>query len=277
MKNSTRRGLILGLILLVFGLVIIIGSVIAGATGEKAAETLSRTMNINLPEVNKEDYYTMSEAELIPIGTTFPASSIKRVKLDIGAAEAIIVDGSEFSVQATDDICSVKQNGDMLKISSRPKRWFNFFGNLKKRQVKITLPSAVPLEELDIELGAGSLVCISPIKCRYGKVEVGMGQCRLENIEATNSVDIECGMGAVEVNGSIKGDCKIECGMGEVKMKVNGNPMDYSYVAEVGMGSIKINETEIGGVGSKTSSPYSAANKFKVECGMGAVIIKIGE
>lgn len=280
MKSGTKNTLIFALCVICLGLILVLAALLAGADMHSALEEIEPYFDASSENrYREEDFSNSMEAvknELVPIGNVIPASQIRNLKLEIAAAEAVVVPGRDFSVRASDNICAVRQEGDTLKISSRRRGLglFKVFG--KAQQIEITVPANFSFGFLDIELGAGSLVCSSELKCGGGKAEIGMGNCRIQNLRSTGDFDVECGMGAVHIEGRIDGNSRIECGMGEVSMVLDGRPEDYAYKAEVGMGSIKINDTEISGVGGKAQSPYSAAKNLNVECGMGSVGIKIG-
>lgn len=282
MKTGTQTALIVALCLIGAGFFLTIVALAAGADVENATNHIRLRFDRNNENIDiyEEDLDTIMETEkreLALLGDIIPANSVRNLKLDIAAAEVVILTGSDYLVRAAGNACTVKQNGDTLRISSKKRHIFGFLGMpWKSGRIEIVVPADVRLDRLEIEFGAGSLVCNAPIECRSGKAEIGMGECRLNAINATDGFDLECGMGSIKVQGRIEGNSSIECGMGEITMNLDGDPADYAYNAEVGMGSIKINDTEISGMGGKSQSPYNAKYQMKVECGMGAVNIRIG-
>ncbi len=277
MKTGTRNTLIFALWLICIGTVLVVIALFAGADMGNALDGMERILDGEKTEDFTEEVNMNTKGwDLVPVGSSFGATQVAKLDLELAAAQTVIVSGNDFSVKASGDGCSVKQDGDTLKISSRSKGlgFFKTIGRAKK--IEITVPQEINLDLLDITVGAGSLRSDARLVCKKGKAEIGMGECKLLNFHSSEGFDVECGMGSVQITGRMEGELKIECGMGEVQMNLEGNPADYAYAAEVGMGSVKINDTEISGVGGNSSSPYSARNNLKVECGLGAVNIKIG-
>lgn len=275
MKNK-KNLIILAICMIFIGIFLLASAFMAGARIDTAMENVKEFFGDSNNLKYKEDYIEPMDKEIVPMGESFPASLIKNLEIEIEAAEVKIISGNDFQVKSTENICKIKQSSDDLKISTERKGFgiFKFFDRVPK--IQITVPVNVQLDNLDIELGAGQLISDAGIKTQTGKLKIGAGECKIKNLMVIDGLDVECGAGSVQIEGAITGKSSVECGMGEVKMNLLGNPQDYDYNLKVGMGSVKFNDTEISGLGGNTKSSYSAKNSFKVECGMGAVNIKIG-
>ena len=84
---------------------------------------------------------------------------------------------------------------------------------------------------------------------------------------------IQCGMGSLFIQGNLKGNSKIQCGMGTVELITQGNPDDYNYKTQVGMGSVQIGDKTFEGLSNKEHFSSAAKNYLDIDCGMGSIII----
>ena len=85
---------------------------------------------------------------------------------------------------------------------------------------------------------------------------------------------MRCGMGNLNLEGTMKGKSNIDCGMGAIKLELKGNSSDYSYDAKVGLGDFKFNDEKRSGV-CQVYAGTRKENHFSVNCGMGSVNIKM--
>jgi len=277
MKRGTKITLIFGLILIILGLSLMILALSVGADFKETGLIIQENFDFFDDDKIKQEYFmdnSMSK-DLVLRGSSIPANYINNLKIELAACEAIIVSGSDFAVHSTRNNCNIKQEGNSLKIEGR-KNWFPFdFGRPNK--IKITVPVNHFFDNLEIELGAGKLTSNTSIKTKTFEAEIGMGECILSNINSTENLDVKVGMGNMEIQGYFQEKLKLECGMGNISVKTAGKASDYSYKAEVGMGSVRINSTEITGIGGNSVSPYTAKNHIKIECGLGSVSVQTTE
>ncbi|AEE17463.1 DUF4097 family beta strand repeat-containing protein [Treponema brennaborense] len=285
MKSKNKIAIIIGLCLAGAGLLLTLIALAAGATIEKAVYDIDKNIGKNgraaavyekWDDYDKGEYY-MEEKDLILRGETYSAESVRRLKLDIAAAEAQLVIGDRFSVQSANIPCAVDFSDGTLNIRTKHPRWnWLFKAPWKNPKIVVTVPPHAKLDSVSIEIGAGSLVSKNAeISCNSAKIEVGMGECILYNFTAAEYADIECGMGSMEIRGTITGSAKVDCGMGEINLYLYGDPQDYSYTASVGMGSVRVNTTELNGMGGKAQSPYRGKNDLEIDCGMGSINVQI--
>ncbi len=280
MKTGTKVAVIIGACLIGIGFVFALVAFASGITMRNAMQAVDRQFDAagNLPEEYGEDIY-MEESSLVLRGNTYPAADVRRFEIDIAGAETKIIAGNDFSVLSADIPCTVRFDSGTLSISTKRRYRVWPFGALwKSPKVVITVPEHARPEFLSVKVGAGSLVCTdTALACGSGRVDVGMGECLLYNLDSAGDFDVKCGMGSVDLQGRITGSADINCGMGDIKMTLTGVPQDYSYTASVGMGRARINNTELNGMGGRTQSPYSGKYHLNIDCGMGSVEVQIAE
>lgn len=280
MKTGTKVAVIIGVCLIAVGLVLALVAFVSGATAEKAAYAVDRQFGSagGVREGYDEDIY-MKENSLILRGDTFPAEDVRRLEIDIAAAETKIIAGDDYSIRSANVPCTVRFDGGTLRIETRARYRIWPFGRPWRRpEVVITVPGHAQPEFMSLKIGAGSLISTdTALVCGSGTVDVGMGECKLYGLSSSGDFNIKCGMGSVDIRGRIEGSADINCGMGNIKMVLAGAPQDYSYTASVGMGSVKINSAELNGMGGKAQSPYHGKYHLNIDCGMGSVEVQIAE
>lgn len=146
------------------------------------------------------------------------------------------------------------------------------------------------LEKVDIELGAG-LMELNRIAAEKILLEVGAGQITVAEMEA-DTLDVSVGMGEILVEdlkvekllgevgmghlyleGSIADKADMECAVGSLEMVVEGSEKDFNYDVECGMGNIRLDGKNFGGVAQEQIIDNGATKKMLVECAMGDVNI----
>ena len=86
-----------------------------------------------------------------------------------------------------------------------------------------------------------------------------------------HDLDLETGVGATTITGSVTGRSRVECGVGETTLNISGNVADYSITADMGIGAISLNGQKISGSAGTPGAP----NALHVSGGIGAVNINI--
>lgn len=205
---------------------------------------------------------------------------IKSLEIDSLSSFITISTGTEFKVEATDNI-KVNYKDKTLEMEEE-KSWLNNTNS----KVVITIPENTILEKLDINTGAGKFI-IDGIVVRDLDIDHGAGQLQINNsytykadidggvgeisiINTTlNNLDLDSGVGRVELKSIITGNSQVNCGVGEINITLLGNEEDYSINLNKGIGSIKVNNENI-----KTSTIYgNGSNKLKIDGGIGSINI----
>ena len=193
-------------------------------------------------------------------------------KLDIELKydELILEEGDSFCVRVYDDSgknVTVKESSDTLKVRSTKKL-------SKNRKVCISYPEDVKLQELEIEMGAGTVYLNRDIETEKLSVEMGAGEFDSKNPVTAEEADLEIGTGSMTFADLSAKKISGECGLGELDLTMTGTQEDYNYDLECGVGNLDIGSDSYSGLGrEKSISNTGADRKLDLECGMGNVSV----
>ena len=193
-------------------------------------------------------------------------------KLDIELKydELILEEGDSFCVRVYDDNgknVTVKESSDTLKVRSTKKL-------SKTRKVCISYPKDVKLQELEIEMGAGTVYLNRDIETEKLSVEMGAGEFDSKNPVTAEEADLEIGTGSMTFADLSARKTDGECGLGELDLTLTGTQEDYNYDLECGVGNLDVGSDSYSGLGrEKSISNKGADRKLNLECGMGNVSV----
>ena len=212
----------------------------------------------------------------------FKTSDVKNVEFSFGAAEVVMISGDKYSVETRgiskeNLLCRVDSEKTLVVKNLNKLSGFNFFNHHDRPgrmvpRILITVPDGASLGRFKAAIGAGNFVTKDiSISFDKGHIDVGAGNFVVKKIHG-NEVNMRCGMGNLNIEGSLAGVCNIDCGMGAIKLNLSGNASDYSYDAKVGLGDFKFNDEKRSGV-CQVYASNRKQNHFSVNCGMGSVNI----
>ena len=193
-------------------------------------------------------------------------------KLDIELKydELILEEGDSFCVRVYDDSgknVTVKESSDTLKVRSTKKL-------SKTRKVCISYPEDVKLQELEIEMGAGTVYLNRDIETEKLSVEMGAGEFDSKNSVTAEEADLEIGTGSMTFADLSAKKISGECGLGELDLTMTGTQENYNYDLECGVGNLDVGSDSYSGLGrEKSISNTGADRKLDLECGMGNVSV----
>ena len=193
-------------------------------------------------------------------------------KLDIELKydELILEEGDSFCVRVYDDSgknVTVKESSDTLKVRSTKKL-------SKTRKVHISYPEDVKLQELEIEMGAGTVYLNRDIETEKLSVEMGAGEFDSKNPVTAEEADLEIGTGSMTFADLSAKKISGECGLGELDLTMTGTQENYNYDLECGVGNLDVGSDSYSGLGrEKSISNTGADRKLDLECGMGNVSV----
>lgn len=215
----------------------------------------------------------------------FKKSQIRNIEFNFGAANVVLVTGKKVSVEARgleseQLLCKVTSDRSLLVKNLNKFSRLNFFNHNRSSniipRILITLPKSTMIENLSIIIGAGRFEGKNiELSCQKCLLEVGAAMLKFDSLQAKNA-KIACGMGKIDVKGSLNKKIDVDCGMGFVNLDLIGDSENFSYDAKVGLGLFKINEKKFDGV-NKIFPEKLLENHFSVNCGMGNVSIKISK
>ncbi len=217
---------------------------------------------------DSEDYARAEDEE---DGTVYQLK-YQPAKLDIELKydDLILEEGDSFCVRVYDDSgknVTVKESSDTLKVKSTKKL-------SKNRKVCISYPEDVKLQELEIEMGAGTVYLNRDIETEKLSVEMGAGEFESKNPVTAREADLEIGTGSMTFADLSARKTDGECGLGELDLTLTGTQEDYNYDLECGVGNLDVGSDSYSGLGrEKTISNKGADRKLDLECGMGNISV----
>ena len=246
---------------------------------ERFSNTLVKDSKANEKEDKNEN---TSSGRYEALYYEFKNSDVKNVEFSFGAAEVVLIPGKKFSVETrgiakNNLMCRIDGEKTLVVKNLNKLSGFNFFNHSDRPgrivpRILISIPEGAKLERFKAAIGAGNFVTKDiSLSFEKGIIDVGAGNFVLKKIEG-NNINMRCGMGNLNVEGSIKGVNNIDCGMGAIKLNLAGNAADYSYDAKVGLGDFKFNDEKRSGICQVYASDRKS-NHFSVNCGMGSVNI----
>lgn len=269
MKKSTKIILTVGISLLIIGFLMSLVAFLMGITPFYIWKSVRDRNTVVYP--SGENNFIWSSTE----------QNIRNLHIELGQTELHIIPGDSFVFTADRKIDSIAVTGDTLHIKHTEKdsetfglfKSYLFEKEIPPLKATLTVPYNVFFENITLEIGMGEFESKMPLKCKRSTINVGLGSCSLEDFSVTDYFETECDMGSLFIQGNLKGNSKIQCGMGTVKLITQGNPDDYNYKTQVGMGSVQIGDKTFEGLSNKERFSSTAKNYLDIDCGMGSIII----
>ncbi len=219
---------------------------------------------------------------------SFNTKNVRSLDISLGTAEIVMATGDSFSVDYRGLLpgeikCGLSPFGTLSIENLRKIPNFNFWshdenGNSQANhpRILIKVPEGIQLDSLRLHIGAGSFITKDiSITATRSQIDVGAGNLVIGSVKSGASI-FRCGVGNLSFTGSVERLVKIDCGMGNVKLKLTGNPKDYSIAGKVGLGSIKFNDLKKDGIGTLVCTDQKE-NHFSVNCGMGSIKITMAQ
>lgn len=199
--------------------------------------------------------------------------------------------GDEFAVSAqnvSDKFVCENENGT-LKIGGQSVGDFmhNRFGRNRNPRLTITMPRGAQTDRVEIDLGAGDLnielldaqefilnagagdVYIDELFAEKCQINGGVGEVQI-NGGTIRDCSVSSGVGDVEISAELLGRCDVSNGVGSTDLNLPLSADDYYITIEKGLGSVEIDDREVG-KGSYGSS--SAENSLKLSTGVGEISV----
>lgn len=218
--------------------VFLAGSIICGVLSLLFALPAALT-----PDTGDEQVFTAQSPE-----------SIRRLDINLSAADLTVTAGEELTVTVNSDRVKVSEKEGVLSVADEK----GFFFNKKAYSVQIVLPKDRVLDVCDIETGAGALNVTGlntselELELGAGKAEIkeltvgffaeisgGAGDISMKDVDITD-LDLDLGVGKTELSGKLSGVCDIDTGVGELSLKLSGGEELYTVKANTGVGEFKV-------------------------------------
>ncbi len=255
---------------------------VAEVIRERFSNTLVKNNIASEDEEEEETDNSTDSGRYEALYYEFKTSDVKNVEFSFGAAEVVMISGDKYSVETRgiskeNLLCRVDSEKTLVVKNLNKLSGFNFFNHHDRPgrmvpRILITVPEGASLGRFKAAIGAGNFVTKDiSISFDKGHIDVGAGNFVVKKIHGSE-VNMRCGMGNLNIEGSLAGVCNIDCGMGAIKLNLSGNASDYSYDAKVGLGDFKFNDEKRSGV-CQVYASNRKQNHFSVNCGMGSVNI----
>lgn len=235
----------------------------------------------------------------------FAADGVNRIQVDAGSAmvtvkmwenpkicvEAELEQGREYESAVLGDIFQVSCRSEMkrgifwTKNTGRKTRLTMFLPREKRYQeVQFSIGAgnlyisgeAPDCDRISIETGAGTVEADAVLAKERMDVEVGAGDVKLGNVQ-TPELNVSSGVGHFTISGRVSRILNVDNGTGGGKIALEGDEADYFCNVSCGVGSVRVNENHISGIGGeyKGGNP-GAPGMINVNSGAGKVDIQIG-
>lgn len=107
---------------------------------------------------------------------------------------------------------------------------------------------------------------------KNASIDGGIGEIDVTNTKFYN-LELDSGIGDIDMNASIMRNSEISCGIGNIDVNLIGDKKDYSINIEKGIGSIKIENKEVG-----NNTIYGKGiNKLDIDGGIGSINISFNK
>lgn len=211
--------------------------------------------------------------------------------IEVKATNVRIEYGEEFQVLADEDVIEFRRGASKVYLEEKD---FGLFGNWHKigGELKVTLPKdqgvlkkvtidveagtvyaeGLVAEEVDLELGAGRAEFVGLVAKNKAKISGGAGYLVVRDADLKD-LNLDMGVGKVEIRGKIGGNGEVDAGVGKLEMVLKGRQDDYRMEFSKGLGSIMVNGTSMGDgeVWGK------GKDLVKIDGGVGAIEIRVEE
>lgn len=282
----------LAVFLIIAGLLLCIGALIAGASFQETLSSFKGSglqnylrRNDNLDLDNDALIWNEQSRQSDTINEVFEADDVKKIRIKTNSTDILVKAGDSFSISSE----QLSKNMIDIKLSKRgtltiddTKTGFsanNIFTNLsyiENNILIITIPEIFSAEEISIENGTSSFYTENIVlRTKSAVFKNDTGSVFIESFES-GKTNIENGNGAVFLAGNINGTTSISCGSGYVEIETSLNRENTSYSVEAGMGEISFFGTSFDGSG-KVTSGAKKTNHFSLKCGSGRISIKKAE
>lgn len=204
------------------------------------------------------------------------ASRIKSIELD--------VEGVNCKIYASDDdqigVCfeedsrmEVYVENGKLQLDRESSILFS-----ESEEVLLYLPKKLILDELEVNAGGGKLIIYGDIYAKNVTLEVGGAAVTGIGILQTETLDIEVGAGAVDLQYVDGKDIYLENGAGKTTLSLAGKKADYNVSIDVAAGSVTYGDEKFSGVADTFEiQPGEANRSVFVESAVGEVVITFKE
>lgn len=189
---------------------------------------------------------------------------VTEVRIKTEVASLLIMSGDKLEVKTTSDCVDTYRSGQRLEVREKSRHFWEHWGS-DPDQIVVVLPSDLELDVFTIETGAGR-VEIGAVSAKQVSMSLGAGKTEITQLVASERVkidsgvghlivresklhnlDLDMGVGAVEVQVELSGTNQIDAGVGKLALSLVGGMDKYQFKVEKGLGSVTLNGNKLGG------------------------------
>ena len=207
-------------------------------------------------------------------------SAVHSLHIQIGAAEVVIKEAENFSLESNLKYLSVSDDNGILTISEENNTGVTYTNAF----LTLYIPADTVFDDISIMIGAAKMTT-GTLSADRVNLKLGAGDIRIENLSATSQSKIEGGAGKITIeNGtlqnlqlkmgtgelnltaSLTGKSDLCLGIGETNLTLIGEKSDYTVEIEKGLGNISVDGKDVTDFGVSGNGP----NRIIIEGGIGA-------
>lgn len=213
--------------------------------------------------------------------------NVKRLDISVKATRVWVKSANSggVRVQTNNEYIEKWEENGTLHIVERSHGVFGFGGT---GELTIYLDSTMELEEVKLEIGAGTLTAQDLVAKRID-LELGAGKTEIDYLNASERLRIDGGAGLLAVKGGkakdakieigagkaeirleLMGNSRVESGVGKLELRLIGAEADYMLAIDKGIGSVDYNGKNL----ADDTREGNGANRIEVKSGVGAVEIQ---
>lgn len=220
--------------------------------------------------------------------TAYPVSgAVTSLKMEIHAADLTVQTGDSFSVESNLKELTVSQKDGVLIIREKD----GFLRNYNGAVLKLVIPRDFVFRSAELQTGAGR-VQIDTLSAEDLSLELGAGEVRIGQLNASSEAEIEGGAGKITISGgtlydlqlemgvgqmnltsALLGKSELNLGVGETNLNLLGTKEDYTVHVEKGIGSATVDGQQL-----ENDTRYGAGeNRVELSGGVGAINVTFEE
>lgn len=201
-------------------------------------------------------------------------TGFENLDIDVKHSKVVlkVYEGSDIKVSAKNVVSSkytAKSDGNTLKIKD------NTYFKTKSPEITVSIPKSMDFNKISLDVDSGEVV-IDTLNANKFSSKIGGG--RLSVSGALNAMEIECSVGAGQINlKKLSGsDVELDCGAGQIMAVMEGNQEDYRIEGDCGIGQINFGSESFTSLGKKFTTG-SGAKEISAECGVGQIDIQFSK
>ena len=204
------------------------------------------------------------------------SDGIRRLEMETGVGEFMILphDGDDFEIRVSGvgDVVYRVEGGTLFVAGFD---WSNrTIGGSSTKNNKMTLyvPRYMVFDHIDIEVGVGA-VEMRELSAAAITAEVGVGALEMKDMWA-GRLDLDGGVGYVEYRGIIDGDVEVNGSVGGIALWVQGAEEDFNYEMDTSVGSVTVGSYTLAGLSGDRYINNNADKTMSLCSSVGAIEVK---